>query len=273
MDHEIALIMCNMGLARHGTLVYDPFVGTGSILLAAAFRGALTMGADIDLKLLRDGKPDVHNGRKRSDDRVSVWSNFADAGLPPPLALLRADLAAPCFRGPDALSGWAHALICDPPYGVRAGGRKSGGRRPDGVPPKPVPEHLRADHIPSTGVYPMSECMADLLDTAAHALVMRGRLVYFFPAALSEDSPEAAPRHPCLELVASSRQVLSTTFMRRLITMRKVREWYPEAKEEARAAAAPRADAAALDPRGKRTDADGVVVPPPFVAKHRGKRT
>jgi tRNA (guanine10-N2)-methyltransferase len=280
MDHEMSLIMCNMGLARPGALVYDPFVGTGSILLAAALRGALTMGCDIDLKLLREGKADVHNGRVRSDGRVTVWSNFADAGLPPPLALLRADLAAPPFRGPAALGGWAHALICDPPYGVRAGGRKSGGRRPGGRPVKPVPEHLRAAHIPSTAFYPLAECMADLLDTAAHALAMRGRLVYFFPVALSEDSDDALPRHPCLELVANCRQVLSTNFARRLVTMRKVREWYPAAKAEAAAAVAeaPRADAAmrtpgVLDPRGKRSDADGNDVPPPAIAKHRGKRT
>ena len=269
MDHEMALIMCNMGLARRGALVFDPFVGTGSILLAAALRGALTMGTDIDLKVLREGKPDVHNGRKRSDDRVTVWSNFADAGLTPPLALLRADLAAPPFRGPDALSGWAHALICDPPYGVRAGGRKSGGRKPLSE-QKPIPDHLREGHIPSTGFYPLEECMADLLETAAHSLVMHGRLVYFFPVALADDSDELLPRHPCLELVANCRQVLSTTFSRRLITMRKVREWYPAAKGEAhteaqaRAAAAPPAAPPDLDDKGG--DANSL-------RKHRGKRT
>ena len=270
MDHEMSLIMCNMGHARPGALVFDPFVGTGSILLAAALRGALTMGTDIDVKVLREGKPDVYNGRKRSDDRVTVWSNFADAGLTPPLALLRADLAAPPFRGPEALSGWAHALICDPPYGVRAGGRKSGGRKPASE-QKPIPDHLRAGHIPSTGFYPLAECMADLLETAAHSLVMRGRLVYFFPVAIAEDSDDLLPRHPCLELVSNCRQVLSGTFSRRLITMRKVREWYPAAKGEAaaeaqaRAAAAPPPAPLGLDDKGG--DADSVR------KHHRGKRT
>ena len=267
MDHELALIMCNMGHARPGALVFDPFVGTGSILLAAALRGALTMGTDIDVKVLREGKPDVHNGRKRSDDRVTVWSNFADAGLTPPLALLRADLAAPPFRGPGALSGWAHALICDPPYGVRAGGRKSGGRK---AVIKPIPDHLREEHIPSCGFYPMAECMADLLDTAAHSLVINGRLVYFFPVALAEDCDEVLPRHPCLELVSNCRQVLNGTFSRRLITMRKVRDWYPGAKAEAHAEAQARAAAAPPvappDAYGKGGDANGIP-------KHRGKRT
>lgn len=36
--------------------MYDPFVGTGSILVAASHLGAVTMGADIDVKVIRDGK-------------------------------------------------------------------------------------------------------------------------------------------------------------------------------------------------------------------------
>ena len=37
-------------------MVYDPFVGTGSILVAAAHLGAITLGADIDIRVIRDGK-------------------------------------------------------------------------------------------------------------------------------------------------------------------------------------------------------------------------
>ena len=36
-----------------GSLVMDPFVGTGSILVAAAHRGAITMGIDIDIRILQ----------------------------------------------------------------------------------------------------------------------------------------------------------------------------------------------------------------------------
>ena len=38
-----------------GHFVYDPFVGTGSILVAAAHHGAHTFGADIDIRIVRDG--------------------------------------------------------------------------------------------------------------------------------------------------------------------------------------------------------------------------
>lgn len=43
MDAEIAFLMANQALATPGKLVYDPFVGTGSILIAAAHFGAMTM--------------------------------------------------------------------------------------------------------------------------------------------------------------------------------------------------------------------------------------
>ncbi len=39
--------------ARPGTLVWDPYCGTGSILLAAARFGAHVMGGDIDMRVLK----------------------------------------------------------------------------------------------------------------------------------------------------------------------------------------------------------------------------
>ena len=43
---------------RRGRLVYDPFVGTGGVLLAAAHHGAATLGSDIDMRVIRLGKTD-----------------------------------------------------------------------------------------------------------------------------------------------------------------------------------------------------------------------
>ncbi|XP_013615833.1 PREDICTED: tRNA (guanine(10)-N2)-methyltransferase-like, partial [Brassica oleracea var. oleracea] len=66
MDAEMAFLMANQAKATSGKLVYDPFVGTGSILVSAARFGAMTMGADIDIRVVRDGRgPDCN-----------VWSNF-----------------------------------------------------------------------------------------------------------------------------------------------------------------------------------------------------
>lgn len=43
MDAEMAFLMANQAMVKPGKLVYDPFVGTGSILIAAAHFGAMTM--------------------------------------------------------------------------------------------------------------------------------------------------------------------------------------------------------------------------------------
>lgn len=129
------------------------------------------------------------------------------------------------------------AIICDPPYGVRAGGRKSGGRKilRGTVDPYTVPEDKRTDHIPSTGAYSLVECVHDLLNLAARMLVMKGRLVFFFPVLRDENGGEVKfPEHPCLKLVAVSEQILSSRYSRVLLTMVKVEPYSEEVEEAAR---------------------------------------
>ncbi|KAL6139270.1 hypothetical protein ACLB2K_064547 [Fragaria x ananassa] len=225
MDAEIAFLMANQALATPGKLVYDPFVGTGSILIAAAHYGAMTMGADIDIRVVRDGKgPDCN-----------VWSNFKQYGLPMPIALLRADNNLPPWR--YGLKEVFDAIICDPPYGVRAGGRKSGGRKllKGVVGPYTVPADKRTGHIPSTGAYTLVECVHDLLDLAARMLVMGGRLVFFYPVLREDENAETHfPEHPCFKLIASSEQILSSRYSRVLLTMVKTSQYTEEVAEAAR---------------------------------------
>ncbi|TVU29699.1 hypothetical protein EJB05_21278 [Eragrostis curvula] len=225
MDAEMAFLMANQGLARPGKLVYDPFVGTGSILVAAAHFGAMTMGADIDIRVVRDGRgPDCN-----------VWSNFEQYKLPAPLSLLRADNNLPPWR--PGLKEIFDAIICDPPYGVRAGGRKSGGRKLlKGVKgPYTVPEEKRDNHIPSTAAYSLAECVHDLLHLAARMLVMGGRLVFFYPILRGEDgsSNTQFPEHPCFKLICSCEQILSLRYSRVLLTMVKVAPYTEEIKKMA----------------------------------------
>lgn len=56
MDTTLAFVMANMGHARKGALCADPFVGTGSNLIAAAALGAHVLGADIDMRVIKLGK-------------------------------------------------------------------------------------------------------------------------------------------------------------------------------------------------------------------------
>eukprot|EP00897_Mesotaenium_endlicherianum_P009267 jgi/Mesen1/8369/ME000464S07765 len=218
MDAEMALLMANQAQARAGTLVYDPFAGTGSVLVAAAHFGAHTLGADIDIRVVRDGRGPGCN----------VWSNFSQYDLPAPVGLLRADNNSPPWR--SDLHEILDAVICDPPYGVRAGGRKSGGRKllNGTAEPYVIPDTMRENHIPSTAPYTLEECLHDLIDMAARLLRLGGRLVYFYPAAREVFKDADLPTHECLEMVANTEQQLTKRWSRRLITMVKQAPYTPQ---------------------------------------------
>lgn len=81
-----------MQVRRRG-LVLDPYVGTGSILVAAAARGAYTMGSDIDVRVLKQGKKCSRTGKQ-----VDIYSNYEQYGLQYPVGLVRMDVHTPPFR-------------------------------------------------------------------------------------------------------------------------------------------------------------------------------
>ena len=223
MDPEMAAVMANAARCRGGQLALDPFCGTGSILVALAAAGARVVGADIDVRVLRDGHAADGNAaaalarrrpknapKKRTAKRMAlkaaaeraaaaaggasasssppppteaeskqpvasdVLSNFAYYGLTPRLVdLVRLDAHRPLLR--PSLPACFDAVVADPPYGVRAGGRKS-----ERVPGRAVAD--RATHVPQTFGYSLTECLEDLLDLSARLLRPGGRLVFFMPA-------------------------------------------------------------------------------------------
>ena len=60
------------------------------------------------------------------------------------------------------------------------------------------------------------------VDFAARALVARGRLVFFVPAAPGYYFEAELPTHPALAMVANCEQLLSRKYSRRLVVMEKV---------------------------------------------------
>jgi len=52
MDPLLSIIMANMSGIRPYDLVFDPFVGTGSLIVACALMGAYAFGSDIDYLML-----------------------------------------------------------------------------------------------------------------------------------------------------------------------------------------------------------------------------
>lgn len=215
MDTELSFIMTNLGQVKKGSFCIDPFVGTGSLLISCALRGAYCMGTDIDLRVLR--------GRSQEEN---VQSNFRQYGLPPP-ELVRSDNAI-YHRHYRPHSPLYDAIICDPPYGIRAGARKTGSRLEE---PRPVLDEHRHDHIAQTKPYPVSDVMADLLDMAARTLVMNGRLVYIIPSFKHFDITTDLPLHECLDLVHVCYQPLSSELGRRMVTMKKTKEYEPIKRE------------------------------------------
>ncbi|PSR76499.1 hypothetical protein PHLCEN_2v8402 [Hermanssonia centrifuga] len=112
MEAEISLLMANQTLAAPGKLVYDPFIGTGSMAYTTAYFGAYVYGSDIDGRQMRgkEKKP----GIVRAAAQYGVSQRIMD--------LCTFDVT----RNPWRCGELFDAIVTDPPYGVRAGAKRLG---------------------------------------------------------------------------------------------------------------------------------------------------
>ncbi|KAF0295650.1 tRNA (guanine(10)-N2)-methyltransferase [Amphibalanus amphitrite] len=221
MDPELALIMANMARVRSGDTVYDPFVGTGSLLVAAAHFGGHVLGTDIDYLTVhaRTRPSRVQERGRRRGAGESIAANLRQYGLQSRLVdVLVADAALPALwrRGVTV-----DAIITDPPYGIREPTERVGSARPSGG---AIPAQHRAAHFPSKVAYGPGALFGDLLRLAADRLTLGGRLVFWLPVTRAQYSADRLPSHPCLRLVANSEQTLTARASRRLLTLEKWRE-------------------------------------------------
>eukprot|EP01038_Epipyxis_sp_PR26KG_P013685 gene13685-18361_t len=257
LDDGLAFILSNFAGIKKGDLVFDPFVGTGSILIALSHRGAVCWGGDIDTRVLRG---EMHAGKKEEIEPIkstannnskngkvsdsikrNVFENFKSYGLPCP-ELIRMDnhmFDRHCKKhsflnnhnaadNNSNSEGIFDAIVTDPPYGIRAGAKKSGKSKPLLYTITPESRH---DHIPATQHYPVEEVMLDLLHTSARSLIRNGVLVYLIPTTY-DFKPTDLPKHPCFELVLICHQSLSARHGRRAVVMRKIRDYTIELEEE-----------------------------------------
>lgn len=203
MDHELSMLIATQALARPGSLVLDPFCGTASILVGCAHYGARVLGADLDGRLVRG----AGEGR-------NIGANFDQYELEAPVGLLRADFAEEraCWRRVAFLD----AVVCDPPYGVRASSKRL------------ADDYLHSawaessDFIPRRQRLETMDLLERLLTFAADVLVVGGRLVCFVPVTADmRESP--VPRHPAFKHIAESVQPICSRWARRLVTLEKVR--------------------------------------------------
>lgn len=128
-------------------------------------------------------------------------------------------------------------IVCDPPYGIRAGAKKIGVKQHTlekhekrGTSHAPI--HLNPNdpgwlpHTPQCVPYSVPDVLTDLLDFSARSLRVGGRLVFWLPTTI-EFLPSDLPTHPCFTLIANSEQKLTYYFARRLITMEKIVDYDP----------------------------------------------
>lgn len=211
MESEMSLNMAQMAQSGPGALVYDPFVGTGSLVVAAAALGAYVMGSDIDGRMMR-GKAAQKDSRAqtgimRSAQQYGIQGRFLDfctfdiTQHPWRMLHRQADSAQ---NGIDTESpppspsrrseGFLDAIIADPPYGVRAGAKRLGNRdvrkqrdEPYWLEDKQAWSHEQDDYIPPTRPYALVDLLNDLLTFAAQMLRDDGRLVFWMPVMHEEE--------------------------------------------------------------------------------------
>lgn len=217
-ESELSFLMANQSLAQKGKLILDPFVGTGSLLISCTHFESVCMGSDIDTRIL--------HGKKK----LNLFENFIKYKLTKP-EIIRMDYSplGLCYR--NLPKGLFDAIICDPPYGIRAGARKTGRKKKKNEKVEEIDEKLEdygnkyRGHIPQTDIYKPEDLLPDLVDTSAKLLKLKGRLVYLLPVAVEFYSEEMLPTHPCFKLISNCEDFLSLRVSRRLITMEKIEEY------------------------------------------------
>ncbi|KAK9475069.1 S-adenosyl-L-methionine-dependent methyltransferase [Dipodascopsis tothii] len=210
-DAELSLVCANIAQVAPGKLVYDPFVGTGSFLVAASHFGGTAIGSDIDGRQIR--------GKKNA----TIAGNYAQYGLG---AFFQDIFACDFTHNPLRPSLRLDAIICDPPYGVREGLKVLGARNPQKLSEMLATvdsgdkSHLLPDYIPPKKPYHFDALLIDLVEFSAVHLVDNGRMCCWIPVSNDDYRDVDIPTHPDLEIVANCVQVFSK-WSRRLVAYRR----------------------------------------------------
>ncbi|XP_047369766.1 tRNA (guanine(10)-N2)-methyltransferase homolog isoform X1 [Vespa velutina] len=217
MDPQLSLIMANQAQIKTGDIVLDPFVGTGSLLVAASHFGGYTLGTDIDFLMLHGRTRPTRIKQKIREKDENVAANMEQYGRSSYyIDVIISDFSYPLWKSDMFID----AIITDPPYGIRESTERIGTMKANPV----IEEHQVSTHIPSKVEYGLPQIYKDLLNFAAKHLKITGRLVCWYPIFRDQYSSDQLPIHPCLQLIANSEQVLSNYTSRILLTYEKVKE-------------------------------------------------
>ncbi|CAK5041664.1 unnamed protein product [Meloidogyne enterolobii] len=199
MDPELAFIQANLVLASPGSLLIDPFCGTGGILLSAAYFCSHVLGVEIkwDVAKAKGKSSRVGEGFLGSDQ--SVKANFSQYGLNDGryLGVILADSSKHKM--------WRHFGFFD---AILADLNQ---------------QKQRHRNYPEKQQYQISSVFLDLMDLGVRLLRIGGRLAFWFPVCKSEYSEKILPRSDCLRLVYNCEQPLQTNTARRLLVYEKIK--------------------------------------------------
>ena len=170
LDNDLAFLMANVAEIKNGTLVLDPFCGTGGLLIAAsACSQTPPIGSDIDMRVLKGEcvayvKNHIPNV---SETRKDIYQNFDyyEMSRPEIIANDNSNLSWRTNRQ------FVDVILTDPPYGVRAGAKKIGMKYDHEV-------GERGTYHPQMLGYNPSEVNDDLVSLSIKLLVDDGVVVF-----------------------------------------------------------------------------------------------
>jgi len=220
MDAELSLFMTNLAQVRENSFVFDPFVGTGSMLLTSAHFGAMVLGSDIswNVMMARGKSARVGQGMRKANE--TLYGALEQFNLQDKMidGLIIDNNANPWRKNSE---GWFDAIITDPPYGVREKSEKVGTSK------KFVDWIDFEQHYPDKIAYSLADVFADLMKFSYNHLKLNGNLVFWYPVSnneLKEYGAKLYPNHPAFELISDCEQMLNLRTSRILLTYKKVKD-------------------------------------------------
>ncbi|CAK83702.1 unnamed protein product (macronuclear) [Paramecium tetraurelia] len=204
LAHDLAFLMANQAQVKENDFVFDPFAGTGSSLVACSHFGAICFGSEIDGYLMKghcigyiNSKSTYLKDPNYKQVKPYINLNFQQYNLPPP-NLIQTDIHLPNFN--PRVDEFFDAIICDPPYGIRASIQQDGNE-----------QDLQANR---TAIYKR------MFEVARRVLRKGGRLVYLYP--LFKGMEKKVEKEDGFELIDFREQKMVDKRSRLLVTMEKL---------------------------------------------------
>lgn len=213
-DNNLSFLMANQALATSNKLIFDPFFGTGSLIIPVTHFGSFGYGGEIDIRVIKGwavGRLNKQSNYKVDDNKkINYLTNFKQYGLPEPEVI---NLDCKNFNINTNFNNFFDSIICDPPYGFRAAAKKCGKENKNNN--KEIKNNYKT--IKSE----FEELLIGLYNFAYKILKSNGRLVFLYPITPSDIFLEYAFIDERFRLIDYSVDELNSIRYRVLVTLEK----------------------------------------------------